>query len=440
MRAALAVIKKNLLSIICGVIALAAIVAVFVWPINGYFADLQTQVDARKAAYSTATTLLHKQRTLPVLDPLSTDPQPLKDFPTDPVIARGSLAEKAIADESKAMLDTATKLVTHQPLYASALPDGGTMDATYFLRKYQQVMTFPNSDPDQSKLTLPVAILHAGMPPADVDIKARQDDVKNQITKEKTQTDSSGTAINAPEVAAAVDQAVQAVPAEMRTDAATQNQMYIAPDAFHLNPALTGVNPPSTVAMFNGQVGLWLLQDVFTALASANKDADGKDLVGGVPVSSVKHLIKIEFTNGDDFFKPVYSTDASSPPPSSDALHPARMLNVSPTGHVSNGLYDVIPFKLRIVVDTEKVPAVLEALSKDRFITVLRMDMLTVDSGLAVLNGFLYGSKPVVQLNLDCEELFFRADTLPYMPDSIRKALGITPPPTAAPAAAAAAQ
>jgi hypothetical protein len=52
-----------------------------------------------------------------------------------------------------------------------------------------------------------------------------------------------------------------------------------------------------------------------------------------------------------------------------------------------------------------------------------------------VLAGYIYGDKPVVQLNLDCEELFFRADTLAYMPDSIRKALGIVPPPTAAAAA-----
>jgi hypothetical protein len=425
MRPVLAFIKKNILTIICGVVALAAIIAVF-WPISGYFASLQTDADARKSAFATATTLLHKSRTLPVLDPLSTDAEPLKVFPTDAVIARGNLAKDAIASESKEMLDAAKTLVTHKALVDNALPNGGTMEATFFLRQYQAIMTFPNPDPAQLAATLPVTILHAGMPPSDLQIKARQDQLKDEITSEKTEKDSTGTPINAAQVETMVEQAVDAVPDQMRSSAATQNQMYIAPDAFHIYPGLTGVNPPSTVAMFNGQMGLWLLQDVFSAIASANVDS-----TGGVPTSRVKHLIKIDFT--DELFKPNYGTDA--PPPPSDPLHPDRKLNVSPTGHVSNGLYDVIPFRLRIIVDAQEMPAVLEALSKGRFITVLRMDILTVDSGQAVLAGYIYGDKPVVQLNLDCEELFFRADTLAYMPDSIRKALGIVPPPTAAAAA-----
>jgi hypothetical protein len=414
-------------------------IAVFIWPIEGYFTALQTQVDARKVVFATANTLLHKQRTQPVLDPSSTDaPPPLKDFPTDPVIAKGKAAEDAIHNESGEMLKLATTMVTHQPLIVGALPDGSTADATFFLREYLKLMTFPNLDPDQLKLTLPVTILHAGMPPTDAAITARQTEVRDETTQEKTEKDSNGAVINAPEVAAAVEQAVQQVPDIMRSEAARQNQMYISPDAFRPNQSVIASNPPSTIAMFNGQVGLWLLQDVFSALSSANADkpygaqapAGGSDVPVGVPASRVKHLIKIEFPGGDDFFKSTYSTDPSAAPPPSDPLHPTRTLSVSPTGHVSNGLYDVIPFKLRIVVDAQQVPAVLAALSKDRFITVLRMDMLTVDSGQAVQSGLFYGDKPVVQLIIDCEILFFRADTLQYMPDAIRKALGITPPPT----------
>src|SRR5271163_1129092 len=99
----LAFVKKNVLIIICAVIAICAIVAIF-WPINGYYSALQTDVDARKAAFSNATTLLKKSRTLPVLDPLSTDPQPLDVFPTETVIARGKTATEAIGTESQAMI------------------------------------------------------------------------------------------------------------------------------------------------------------------------------------------------------------------------------------------------------------------------------------------------------------------------------------------------
>jgi hypothetical protein len=415
---ALAIIKKNLLSIICGVIALAAIIALF-WPISGYYADLQSQADARKAAFSTATTLLKKGRTLPVLDPLSTDPQPLKLFPTDTIIARGKLATAAIHDEAAAMLKEATTLVQHQPLVTNALPNGGTMEATFFLRKYQQLMTFPSIDPDQMQYTLPVSILHAGTPPTDAQIKAQQADLTDRITNERTQKDSSGNVINQAEVQAAIDQAVASVPDEQRSNAALQNAMYINTDAFRLNPALVGVNPPSTVTMFNGQMTLWLLQDVFGALASANADCKL-----GVPNSRIKHLLHI--TYADDTFKPLYATDAAPPP--ADPLHPARMLNLSPTGHVSNGLYDVIPFTLNLVVDAKEVPTVVAALSRNRFITVLNIAISSVDSGQALVAGYVYGDKPVVRLDLSCEELFFRLDTQQYMPDAIKKGLGIAPP------------
>jgi hypothetical protein len=428
MRPALAIMKKNLLSIICAVVAVLAIVAIF-WPISGYYADLQTQVEARKSAYSAAKALLEKPRTLPILDPLSTDPIPLKGFPTQVVIDAGDKARVAIANESKNMLDTATKLVAHQPLVPNALPNGSSIDATTFLHQYQMLMTYPATDPQQTQFSLPVSILQAAVPPTDLEIKAKQDDVKTEVTQEETKTDSTGAVINAADVAAKVEQEMDEVPNSMRNEVALGNKMYIAPNAYHLNPALTGVNPPSLVEMFNGQMGLWLLKDVFSALAAANADTSP-----GIMNSRVKHLIKIDFV--DDPFKAVVSgnADQSAVPPAADPLNPPKVLTISATGHVSNALYDVIPFNLTIIVDAAEVPTVLEMLSKDRFITLLRMDMLTVDSGSAVLAGYIYGNKPVVQLNLTCEALFFRSDTGPYMPDSIKKALGIQPPVAAAPA------
>jgi hypothetical protein len=422
MRPALAIIKKNLLSIICAVVAVLAIVSVF-WPISGYYSNLQTLVDARKSVYSAATGLIHKPRTLPVLDPLSTDPTPLTVFPTQAVYEAGDKARIAIRNESKNMLDTASKLVAHQALVPNALPNGSPIDATTFLHQYQLVMTYPPADPQQLQMTLPASILHAAVPPADADIKAQQDLVKAQVIQAETKTDSGGNVINAADVAAKVEVAIDAVPNSMRSDVALQNQMYIAPNAFHLNPSLTGVNPPSLVEMFNGQMGLWLLNDVFSALASANADT-----TGGIPGSRVKHLIKIDFV--DDPFKPSNGTDAVPP---ADPLHPPKVLTVSPTGHVSNGLYDVVPFNLQIIVDAAQVPTVLEMLSKDRFITLLRMDLLTVDSGSAIVAGYIYGDKPVVQLNLICEALFFRNDTQRFMPDSIKRTLGVQPAAGTAP-------
>ena len=95
------IVKKNLVSIICGVIAIIAVIAV--WPIDGRFTALQEKANARKGVYDQLKNLLDKERHLPVvsLDPAAT-PQKLEGFPTEPVITRGNEIKekmKAQADE-----------------------------------------------------------------------------------------------------------------------------------------------------------------------------------------------------------------------------------------------------------------------------------------------------------------------------------------------------
>jgi hypothetical protein len=94
---------------------------------------------------------------------------------------------------------------------------------------------------------------------------------------------------------------------------------------------------------------------------------------------------------------------------------------------VSNATYEVIPFRMTIVVDAAKVPAVLTELARNKFITVLKCDLSSVDMATQMLGGFFYGTRPVVQLNLECEELFLKSWLTKYMPPSI--ASPAAPPP-----------
>ncbi len=55
------IVKKNILSIICGVIALLAVVALF-WPISGMYADAQTVLDGRKKAFTDIVSLKQSPR------------------------------------------------------------------------------------------------------------------------------------------------------------------------------------------------------------------------------------------------------------------------------------------------------------------------------------------------------------------------------------------
>ena len=64
------IVKKNLVSIICGVIAIVAIVATF-YPMNGEFDKLNKQLVERNTAYTTAEQILAKTRQMPVTDLVS---------------------------------------------------------------------------------------------------------------------------------------------------------------------------------------------------------------------------------------------------------------------------------------------------------------------------------------------------------------------------------
>ena len=441
-------IKKNFWSLFCGVIAIAAVVFLF-WPVANWYEDLRTTSNARTSVYSTLNGLLTKQRTLPVLDPFSTQSGTLNQFPTEPAIIRAQGAAKQMSDESAAILTVAMNAVKHQPLVLGALPNGGTLQGAQFRDLYQRLMSYPNLDPDLRKLTLPVTMLHAAAPPSGAEITAAQEALKIQLVAERTHYDSTGQVSNQEDVNQLVIDAQTALPDEMRGQVAANSRMYIAPNAIHINQALTGVTVPNTLLMFNAQTTLWLLQDVFTALDAANYDRDPTGAIkldatgqpaypaGGIPNMKVKHLLAMQYSDSP-FIPASASFDPTTPaPPTADPLKPTSNPLVSPTGHVSNGMYDVVPFSMQLIVDASSVPDILATLSKDRFITVLQMDVISIDSGEALLAGYIYGSKPCVQLNISCEELFFRQDTAQYMPDIVKKVLGVAPttPGVAAPAA-----
>src|SRR4051812_38085554 len=97
------IVKKNLVSIICGVVALAALVAAFVWLLDGYFTDLKGRVEKRAALEKKVQALLSKPRMLPVFtnDPAKPDGDRLTKFPSREIIAKGNQAQKAVRTQSE---------------------------------------------------------------------------------------------------------------------------------------------------------------------------------------------------------------------------------------------------------------------------------------------------------------------------------------------------
>jgi hypothetical protein len=87
---------------------------------------------------------------------------------------------------------------------------------------------------------------------------------------------------------------------------------------------------------------------------------------------------------------------------------------------------------MELVVDTQRLPEVLDAICSYNFFTVTSMRLSAVDPFDDVQSGFFYGSAPVTKVSLTIETVWLREWTMQYMPPQIKEALGIGAPPTSA--------
>jgi hypothetical protein len=80
---------------------------------------------------------------------------------------------------------------------------------------------------------------------------------------------------------------------------------------------------------------------------------------------------------------------------------------------------------LKVVVDYQHLPDFFDNLSKVNFMTVIRMDLKSLDEYEALKNGFVYGSNDCVTADILIETLWLRDWTSRLTPKGIRTALGI---------------
>jgi len=123
-------------------------------------------------------------------------------------------------------------------------------------------------------------------------------------------------------------------------------------------------------------------------------------------------------------------------------------LSYSLTGRQSNGVWDVRPVDILMVVETARLPEVIDELTRENFFTVLDVSLTPVDSFAALAEGCYYGSAPVSDVALRLETVWFRSlhqdrskataagstdefdagvgsQVSWWMPTDLRKALGI---------------
>ncbi len=416
------VVKKNLISIICGVIALMAVGALF-WPISGLYAGLLTQLDGRIQASSSLDSLANTPRTMPLLSPDDTNPQPLPVFPNDQVIAAATKASGLVTQQAQNMLDYATSVNQHDPLIQDELPK--PTESTRYAYANQYAAAIANYSRWQQ-------ILDSTSPPSPAEVQAQKDALFDEIKKNKLIYDPQGNVDpqSMTDAQAEYDGESPNVQPHMELERAQEHQIYLLlPPTANPLPVDSSIKVgsyPSPEQICNSQIVIWMLDDITKAIRQANDLYSDPATPGGPQQHDILHSA-VKAIEGIDPPQPVISSSPVDPAAGVTSPVP-KITTVSPTGRVCNGRYDVLRFKIRLVVDAAKLPQVVKALEAGRFITVLNVQVNeVVDPAIAASNpqgGFRYGNKPVVRVEIDCEDLLLRTWTDKILPDDMKNGLG----------------
>ena len=231
---------------------------------------------------------------------------------------------------------------------------------------------------------------------------------------------------------------------------------------------------PQMRDIWEGQMSLWIQEDIVRAIALANKPSrepgslHTDDTVVSAPI---KQLIKIRVfedyvgitgAGGIGRMAELHKTGTGGNKPSS-AMGPGlegyfrntettkgiieeikvhnpdkrlpEAFNVSPSGRVGNAIYDVRHVQVDLVVEFRQLPALFKAIGKTNIMSVLNVQLTNVDEYEALEAGYVFGQHDCVQIQMLIETIWLREWTAPLMPQVIKDQLGIVPPKPAEPAA-----
>lgn len=421
------IVKKHILSVICGVIALVALVLAF-WPLGSMKETAQTELDKRASRYQQLQTLRTKQRHLPVLDISTSEAPLLPGFPSDSAIKKAEQLAEKLRSEKNAVIAAAEAMNQREPLVPQSLPNAVQNTAFEFKERYlKTIAAFPK-------------FMAGGQPPVAADIDAAKVSLWETQYKPKIIVQNGVLdPISEADQKKAFDRAVLDLPEKEKYQRAEQIKVYLGPEAIQASSGITtaGGQAPSRKSIWYAQLTLWVQTDIANAIATANAKA------ASVVSAPVKQWISLRvdpyrregaavaagggmggmggfggFPGGPGGFGAPPAPAAAATPGSTGALK----FDLSPTGRVCNPLYDVVPFNLVVDVQATQVAAFLQELGRNRLIATTSVNMVPLNGNimLASPNNFVYGPDPVVRVTIAAESLYLRSWTEKLMPEEVK--------------------
>lgn len=199
---------------------------------------------------------------------------------------------------------------------------------------------------------------------------------------------------------------------------------FYAPANVFANVAPTDPTQPVTaVQAWDMQHRLWVHEDVLRALQLANSDSSA-----GWPLSASEGPVKrLESLTVDP-----WPLDTVPPAPVTGPVSSpiAANFEASPTGRdawpaAPNALFDIRFADVSLIVASDQIPRVIEAIHSVNLMTVVSMQVSSIDQRAELEAGYYFGDSHVVRLTLRIETLWLRQWMAPWMPDPVKRALGV---------------
>jgi len=211
---------------------------------------------------------------------------------------------------------------------------------------------------------------------------------------------------------------------------------------------------PALSDMWFAQLKLWVQENVVRGLREANERAaqrlEGVEVRPNVTNLPAKHLLSVGVSDYVEAVAEVGGVAGGAPPVDrfaakmafgrggggADAIKTSgsvtqagssRMGSAidSFTQRTSTDLYDVVQFRVEMVVDARQLLRVINAVCRQDFITPIRVSFKALEPS-TTFTDYIYGSAPVVQATVDFECCFFRELYEPLMPEDIKTQRGMT--------------
>jgi len=419
-------IKLHLISIACGVVGLAAVVAAVMGMTND-----AVKVEMQKRIGEAG-----------VINRLKADPK------NDAIIAAERERVKQFEQEVAATLEEAKRLNRRTPLMEGVFPRPATISTPFQLQEqYRKAIA-----------ALPVR-LDAGDVPNELEIREELDNVNELREREKEQEQEGGG--TEPAIQLGQEQSsyppaqpsapmapmggartrgygqgmpgggVQGLPSQITTDTsgepkynptyracvskAKSIRCYANAQSFHESPIATADFAPPVTEMWFAQVSLWIQQDVVEALAALNDEAaqqsaEEEPYVEMMPVKRLESIRVLGYRLRGGFL-PFRANEQGN---TGTLTTPASF-----TGRVSDEDFDVVPFVLTLVVDQRDLLRVIDRVTRQNF-----YQCVSCEYGPAPEEaGYMYGTEPAVRAVLGFEAYMSREVYQEWMPPEVLETL-----------------